>query len=81
MLYCDFWDVSNEDKARQVRIEVSVNKNRSVELGSLQTEAIHVFQLSKYLSPNAADTRLAIINGINKVIQLLECKMVNSCDI
>lgn len=81
MLYRDFWDVSNGDKARQVRIEVSVNKNRLVEVGSLRTEAIRVVQLSKYLSHNAADTRLTIINGINKVIQLLDCKMVNSYDI
>lgn len=73
MLYHDFWDVSSGDKARQVIIEVSVNKNRLVEEGSLQTEAIHAVQLSKYLSHNAADMRIAIINEINKVIQLLKC--------
>lgn len=48
-------DVRNEDKARQVLIQVSVNKNGLVEVRSLQKEAIYTLQLSKYLSHNVAD--------------------------
>lgn len=48
-------DVRNEDKARQVLIQVSVNKNGLAEVRSLQKEAIYTLQLSKYLSHNAAD--------------------------